>query len=126
MAQSLVPGISAGLSVVGVLSLPFVRSVILQLRGREHRPQTYADKDGEATPESTRAYSAKAAKTAVVLLAVAGTALSIILALWAVQDKPAVPSPSLSRWLGVAAWVCAFASSPRPHIHIVALKDVNL
>lgn len=74
---SLTVASATGLGLVGLVSIPAIANLALQLTTREPKPVTYEDKDGKATPESIEAYSAKWPKTLVILFAVIASATSI-------------------------------------------------
>ena len=106
------PVAAAALAAIVVCSLPSVRSLVLQLVcGERAAPDTYEDVDGKATSESVRTYSTKGPKIAILLLAAAGCALSIVCV-----ALSAIPSVLVSTYLSVAAWVC-LATSPPPPSH---------
>ncbi|KUI70297.1 ATP-dependent bile acid permease [Cytospora mali] len=99
----LLPTVAATTGIIGLASLPAVSTFILQLTTREPRQDTYEDEDGEATPESIKAYSAKTSKVLIVLFAALGCATAIVTAVLATlhigEDR-----------LFYDNWLCAGAS----------------
>lgn len=75
--DSLEIAVATGLAIVGLVSVPAVSSLVLQLTTREPKQDTYEDKDGKATPESVKAYSAKWPKTFILLFALLSSGTSI-------------------------------------------------
>lgn len=75
--DSLEIAVATGLAIVGLVSLPAVASLALQLTTREPKQDTYEDKDGKATSESVKAYTAKWPKAFVVLFALVSSGASI-------------------------------------------------
>lgn len=72
---------AAGLALIGLVSVPAVSALVVQLTTREPRSDTYEDEDGKATPESIKAYSAKWPKAFIVLFALLASATSIATAI---------------------------------------------
>ena len=95
--------VATGVALVGVCSIPAATTLTLQLTTKEKKDdRIYEDADGKATPESMAAFSAKPAKTLVVLFAAVGTALSIVLPICSVRGQSFVTED----WMSMAAWVC--------------------
>lgn len=80
---SLTAASATGLGLIGLLSIPAIISLVIQLTTREPKQDTYEDEDGKATPESIKAYSAKLPKALVVIFSVIAAATSIALAVLA-------------------------------------------
>lgn len=68
--------VATGLVIIGLVSVPAVLSLGLQLTKREPKQDTYEDEDGKATPESLQAYSAKWPKTFILLFALLSSGTS--------------------------------------------------
>lgn len=75
--DSLEIAVATGLAIVGLVSVPAVFSLALQLTTREPKQDTYEDKDGKATSESVKAYSAKWPKALILLFALVSSGTSI-------------------------------------------------
>jgi hypothetical protein len=102
--DSMVAAVATGLGIVGLVSIPAVFTVMLQLTTRQPRQDSYQDADGKATPESLAAYSAKLPKTLIVLFAAlacsTGVATAVLTTLTIGQD-----TLFLENWLGAGASV---------------------
>lgn len=79
--ESLRLAVATGLAIIGLVSVPAVSSLALQLTTREPKQDTYEDEDGKATPESVKAYSAKWPKTFIVFFAILGSSTSVATAI---------------------------------------------
>ncbi|ROW07733.1 hypothetical protein VMCG_03549 [Cytospora schulzeri] len=84
--ESMTAAVATCLGLIGLASLPAVSTFISQLTTREPKQETYEDEDGTATPESMKAYSAKASKILIVLSAALGCATAIATAVLATLD----------------------------------------
>lgn len=69
--------VATSVGLIGLASLPALSTFILQFTTREPKQDTYEDEDGKATPESLKAYSAKASKLFIVIFATLGCATAI-------------------------------------------------
>ncbi len=113
--ESMLVSIGAGLAVVGLFSLPSLVSFVRQVLRRDPRQDVYADGDGTSTPEAVKAFSARPAKSAILLFAFAGCAaslaISVLVTLRLTRDES-----SLEDWLSSATWVrpplCGLWSTP--------------
>lgn len=99
----------AGLTVVGLFSLPGAVALLSQTRNRTPKDNFYSDVDGISTPEAVAAFSNKWPKTAILLFSLTsfGTSVahSILSSLHADRYDLFVPS-----WLITAALVSLLAS----------------
>lgn len=109
--DSLEIAVATGLAIVGLVSVPAVSSLALQLTTREPKQDTYEDNDGKATPESVNAYSAKWPKTFVLLFALLSSGTSI-----ATSVLTSLQSGSnglfLENWLSTGASVSCRSHNP--------------
>jgi hypothetical protein len=98
----------AGLTVVGLFSLPGAVAILSQIRNRTPKDNFYSDVDGTSTPEAVAAFSNKRQKLTLLLLALTsfGTsvAYSILTTLHADRYGLFVPS-----WLTTGALVSLLA-----------------
>lgn len=103
---------ATGLGLIGLVSIPAITNLALQLTTREPRQDTYEDEDGKATPESIKAYSAKLPKTLIVVSAVIASATSIATAVLATLNI-GKDGLFLENWLSAGASVsCSFEPTP--------------
>jgi len=101
---SMIAAVGTGVGVIGLLSLPSISSLALQLSKREPKEDLYEDADGKSTPESVKAYSAKWPKAAILALAFIGCATAIAVAVLTTLHS-SQHELSLENWLSAAAWV---------------------
>lgn len=98
----------AGLTVVGLFSLPGAVALLSQIRNRTPKDNFYSDVDGTSTPEAVAAFSNKWPKLAILLLALTSfdtaVAYSILTTLHADRYGLFVPS-----WLTTGALVSLLA-----------------
>ncbi|KAK3382405.1 P-loop containing nucleoside triphosphate hydrolase protein [Lasiosphaeria ovina] len=97
---SLLAIVGTGCVAIGLCSLPTASDIVTRLGKREPKQDSYEDADGKATPESLAAFSAKPAKSFVVVSAVAGFTISLALALLATGPEGLY----LINWLSTGAW----------------------
>lgn len=102
--ESLVTGVGTGLGLIGLCSIPAVSAVLLQLRRREPKQDAYEDEDGKSTPEAVKAYSARLAKSAILLLSSVGLGASLAVAVL-VTLHIGKDGLFLENWLTTGAWV---------------------
>lgn len=104
-SRSLASG-GAGSIVVLLLSIPSLYATASHLLGRRKIPSksgTYEDKDGVATEESVKAYSAKIPKTLLTIFTTAGFLISIASAvLGTLKNNDGM---LIENWLNTAQWV---------------------
>lgn len=101
--DSLLLVVGTGIALIGACSVPAATSLVLRLTKKEKNDgRIYEDADGKATPESVKAFSAKAAKALVLLFAAVGTALSVVVSVCSHGHQRFVTED----WMGMAAWVC--------------------
>lgn len=76
--DSLTAPVIAGLALIAAVSIPAVSAYLRQLTRPEPKTGLYEDKDGKASKESVKAYSAKWPKITIVFFAsiVNGTAIA--------------------------------------------------
>ncbi|ROV89185.1 hypothetical protein VPNG_10207 [Cytospora leucostoma] len=100
--NSTIVAVAIGLGIVGLVSLPAISTFILQLTRHEPKQDTYEDKDGKATPDSVKAYSAKVPKSLIVLFAALGfataTSMAVLASIHVERD-----GLFLENWLGAGA-----------------------
>lgn len=98
----------AGLTVVGLFSLPGAFALLSQIRNRTPKDNFYSDIDGTSTPEAVAAFSNKRPKIAILFFSLTsfGTSVahSILTSLHADRYGLFVPS-----WLITAALVSLLA-----------------
>lgn len=94
---------AAGTGLIGLVSLPAVINLAIQLRNRELKQETYEDADGKSTPEAVKAFSSKVPKAFVILSSVVGLGLSIAIAVLSTLGE--TNGLFLENWLTVGAWV---------------------
>lgn len=102
--NSTIVAVATGLGVIGLVSLPAISIFVLQLTTHEPKQNTYEDKDGKATPDSVKAYSAKVPKSLIVLFAALGFATAISTAVLATIHVER-DGLFLENWLGAGASV---------------------
>lgn len=100
----------ADLVVAGLLSLPAVSALLVQIRNRTPKDNFYQDIDGTSTPEAVAAFSNKWPKAAVLGLSLASfgpsIALSVLSSIHSAKDDLFLPN-----WLTTAALVSSFIAS---------------
>lgn len=102
--DSLTAPVIAGLALIAAITIPAAFAYVRQLTKRELKTGSYEDKDGKASEESVKAYSAKWSKVFIVLFAAIanGTAIATaVLATLHVGDDGLF----LEDWLTAAASV---------------------
>lgn len=114
----------AGLTVVGLFTLPGAFALLSQIRNRTPKDNFYSDIDGTSTPEAVAAFSNKRPKIAILLFSLTsfGTsvAYSVLSSLWL---DPQVPFDQyglfVPSWLSTAALVSFLAplNSSEPQYH---------
>ncbi|KAF3764503.1 hypothetical protein M406DRAFT_81350 [Cryphonectria parasitica EP155] len=102
--ESLTIACATGLAVIGLVSVPAISTFISQLTTRKLKQDGYEDKDGKATPESVKAYSAKWPKTLIVLFAFLASGTSIASAIWT-TIYARKHGPLLENWLSAGALI---------------------
>ncbi|KAM0262906.1 hypothetical protein ACHAQJ_001499 [Trichoderma viride] len=92
----------AGLTIVGLSSLPAVFALLSQIRNRTPKDNFYQDIDGTSTPEAIAAFSNKWSKLAILLLSLIGFGASVALSVLSSirSDKNGLFVPN---WLITAA-----------------------
>jgi ABC-type multidrug transport system fused ATPase/permease subunit len=96
-------GIGAGLTVIGLFTIPALASIGFQIAKREPKQDSYEDADGKSTPEAISAYSAKVPKAFILLLAGLGCSTSIAVAVLSVLAQTQ-DGLFIENWLTVGAW----------------------
>ncbi|KAK4451704.1 P-loop containing nucleoside triphosphate hydrolase protein [Podospora aff. communis PSN243] len=99
--DSLLALFGTGAAVIGLFSLPAVSATATRFAKPETKADIYEDEDGQASPESMKAFSAKVPKGLILLFAATGLSVSITLLLLTIHD-PAITLKSLV--LIAAAW----------------------
>lgn len=103
---------ATGLGLVGLVSIPAIINLAIQLTTREPKQDTYEDEDGKATPESIKAYTAKLPKTLIAIFAVITSATSIVTAVLTTLHI-GIDGLFLENWLSAGASVsCPCYSMP--------------
>ncbi|KAI0126931.1 P-loop containing nucleoside triphosphate hydrolase protein [Xylariales sp. AK1849] len=93
---------AAGLGLIGLLSLPAVINLAIQLRKREAKTEGYQDEDGKSTPEAFAAFSNKVSKAFTILFSVIGLGLSLALAV--LSTLGGIDGLFLENWLSAGTW----------------------
>lgn len=110
MELARLPASATGLGLVVLLSIPALRTFVLQKRKGAARDNFYQDRDGKSTPEAIASFSNRRHKIALLLSSVIGlatsVALSVVVTLDQTQHKFCVET-----WLNTASWV---GQLPRP------------
>lgn len=100
--DSMLATVATGLTVIALCSIPSATSFVLQLSKKEKKTnEIYEDRDGKATAESMKAFSARVPKALILLFASVGTGLSVALGILSTSDEKL----ALENWLSVGAWV---------------------
>ncbi|KAK4181284.1 P-loop containing nucleoside triphosphate hydrolase protein [Triangularia setosa] len=97
---SMLATVITSLAFIGLCSLPAVSSLVLRPRRQDGDRNTYKDADGEATPESAKAFSTKLSKTCILILAISGLAISLATALVFTHSN----GIQLEQWLSTSSW----------------------
>lgn len=104
--DQLVKGVAASLALVGLGCIPAVAAIAKRFCKKEQKQDAiYEDGDGKSTPEAVKAYSAKVAKTLLLLFSAAGCGISIALAVLDTMVISMYGSRFREDWLTMAAWV---------------------
>lgn len=101
--EPMLKAVGTGVALIALCSTPALGTAVTRLSKRHVRCQdVYEDADGKATPESVKAYSAKLAKSLVLISAAAGLAISIALLVLSLRAEGRL---LLTDSLSTAAWV---------------------
>ncbi|KAM0467042.1 hypothetical protein ACHAPV_000556 [Trichoderma viride] len=115
----------AGLTVVGLFSLPGAVALLSQIRNRTPKDNFYSDVDGTSTPEAVAAFSNKWPKLAILLLALTSfdtaVAYSILTTLHADRYGLFVPS-----WLTTGALAAILLQAVFIFLHRSPVKSHDL
>ncbi|PGH14094.1 hypothetical protein AJ80_06099 [Polytolypa hystricis UAMH7299] len=98
---------AAGLALVALSTLPALRSLSVRLSSRQRSGYEvlhglYQDEDGEATEESTKAFSDKTQRVLILILSVVGLLASLSLAILTTQSTHEL---LVDQWLRFPLWV---------------------
>lgn len=113
--DSTIVAVGTGVGVIGLLTIPAASAFILQLSKREAKDETYQDEDGKSTPAAVEAFSAKASKIFIFLLAALGFAIAVTLAVLSTLHV-GKDGLFLENWLSVGAWVSRKLCAYQHHI----------
>lgn len=98
------PASATGLGLVALLSIPALRTFVLQTRKGAARDNFYQDRDGKSTPEAIASFSNRRHKIALLLSSVIGLATSVALSVVVTLDQTQHKF-CMETWLNTASWI---------------------